>query len=363
MTGQARPGTGRWLVLGLGGMLLTGCGGTAEAREAPLVERPVRVTLAAPRDSVITPALSGTGLLAAKEEVPLGFRIGGVLARVLVDEGDEVRAGQLLAELAQPEIAGQVAKAEAASAQAERDLARAEALYRDSVIARDRVEAARTGAAVARADLQVAQFTEHYAAIRAPAAGVVLRRMAEPGQQVPGGTPVLLLASAARGQVVRVGLAERDVAMVRPGDRAAVHFPVRGDGALAGRVTQVAALSTPGAGTWEVEVTLAAPAPVASGLVGRVEITPARPRPVRLVPLAALLEGDADSAVIYTVSGAGAGGEGGVARRHVVGVASVQDEWAAVTGGLPDGEPVVVRGAAYLAEGRPVVVTRDGSTP
>ena len=361
MIGVMQPG--RVLAVALGGMLLAGCGGDAGAREAPVAERPVRVTLAEPRDTVITRSVAGTGMLAAKEEVPLGFRIGGVLARVLVDEGQAVRAGQLLAELAQPEIAGQVAKAEAGAAQAERDLARAEALYRDSVIALNRVEAARTGAEVARADLQVARFTERYAAIRAPAAGVVLRRMAEPGQQLSGGTPVLLFASAARGQVVRVGLAERDVARVRVGDRATVRFATRGDAAITGRVSQVAALATPGAGTWEVEVTPAAPVAVASGLVAAVEILPARRETVRLVPLAALLEGDDDSAVVFTVSGAGAGGEGGVAHRHVVGVAFVEGEWAAVAGGLPPGEPVVVRGAAYLDEARPVVVTQEGSAP
>lgn len=355
--GRRNMPRGIWL------LLLWACAAEAPA-PAPAViatERPIPVVLAPVRDSTLTQPVQGTGVLGSKEEVPLGFKIGGIVARILVDEGSAVRPGQVLAELAQPEIGAEVARAEAAAAQADRDLARAEALYRDSVISRERYEGAATGAEVARAGLRIARFNEEHAVIRAPQGGTILRRLAEPGQQIAGGTPVLVLAGAGRGQVLRVGLADRDAARVSLGDGAVVRFEGLGGGPIPGRVTQRAAAASPGSGAWAVEVTLGEPVPVASGLIGRVEIVPRRGGVARLIPLAALLEGEEDSAVVYTVARDSAGVPR--ARRRVVSVGMLTGDHAAITAGLTGVDSVVTAGAAYLGEGTPVTAGAGGSAP
>ena len=96
--------------------------------EGPAAQPAIRVHLAPVTDTTIVQLVTASGVLGAKEEVPLGFKIGGVVRSILANAGDLVRAGQLLASLELPEIEGGVAKAEAALAQAERDLTRAEAL-------------------------------------------------------------------------------------------------------------------------------------------------------------------------------------------------------------------------------------------
>lgn len=340
-------------------LLLAGCGQRASADPVPpRAEAAIPVVMAPVTDTLLAEPVVASGVLAAKEEVPLGFKIGGVVSRIHVDEGETVRAGQLLAELEQPEILAEVDKAEAGLAQAERDLGRATALYQDSVISRDRFEAAGTAAQVAAANLRIARFNLRYAAIRAPGSGVILRRLVEPGQQLPGGTPVLLLASRARGQVIRVGLADREVVRVRIGDRASVRFDADTGAALSGRVTQIAAQAAPGTGTWSVEVRLDRAGPVVSGLIGRVEIRPARAVRARLVPLASLLEADGDSAVIYSAAHrpAAAGTEPApladlVARRHRVRFGLLQGDQAAISAGLDGVDQVVTAGAPYLRDG------------
>ena len=342
-----------WLFL----VAAAACGGEhADPPQARAAAIPVRV--APVSDTTIVQPITATGVLGAKEEVPLGFKIGGVVGRVLVEEGDVVAAGQLLATLELPEIAGEVAKAEAGLTQAERDLKRAEALFADSVIPRNQYEGAETALDVARANLVIARFNQRYAAIKAPAAGTILRRDAEPGQQIAGGTPVLVLASLGRGQVVRMGLADRDVGRLSLGDPAVIRFDDRPGTGVTGRVTQIAAQATPGAGTWTVEVKLdrlvrTSNGGVQSGLIGAVEVRPGRAEPARVIPLAALLEGDADSGVVYSVAG---GPGGAVARRHLVRVAFVAGDRVAVRDGLPLAEAVVVDGAAYLRENAPVRV-------
>lgn len=323
-------------------------------------EQRVRVRVAPVLDSTVALPVTGSGVLGAKEEVPLAFKIGGVVSRVLVDPGARVEAGQLLAALELPEIDGAVARAEAARTQAERELVRAEALYRDSVIPRSAWEGAETAAAVARADLQVAQFNRRYAVIVAPSSGTILTRMVEPGQQVSGGVPVLVLARAGKGQVVRVGLADRDVRRVAVGDVARVRFAGAGGVGARGRVSQIASQAAPGTGTWSVEIRLDRPETIAgglaSGLIGTVEIEPAHATPVTLVPITALLEGDGDSAAVYTLS---MQKSDTVATRRAVRVAFLAGDRAAIAAGLAGAREVVTDGAAYLGDGDRVALLRE----
>ncbi len=327
--------------------LVAGCGGR-QATPAPAGAEVLVRTAPVVEESVAEPIVA-SGLLAADEELPLSFKIGGVVSRVAVDEGRMVRAGDLLAVLESTEIDAGVAKARAAFDKAERDWARARALYADSVVSRAQLEAAEAGRDVAAADLRAASFNQRYAAIRAPQAGTVLRRLAEPGQLVGAGQPVLLFGGTRGGQVVRVGLADRDAARVQAGDSATVTFDTQANHVFAGVVRRVGAAAAPGSGTIDVEirlgeaVTLAGGAP-ASGLVGDVRLRPRRAERVRVVPIAALLEGDGDRGVMWSV------GADGRAVRHAVTLAFFDATRAGVRAGLDGVTAVVTDGAAYLGD-------------
>jgi RND family efflux transporter MFP subunit len=324
------------------------CGAGASA-ETPAADPAVAVVTAPVAEEWGTPAVVGTGTLAAKEEVALSFKTGGILASMNVDEGAAVRRGQVLATLDPAEIDAQVRKAEQGAAKAERDLARARTLYRDSVATLEQLQDATTGAEVARADLAAARFNRRHATIVAPADGLILRRRAEAGELVAPGTPVLVLG-AAGGSVLRVGLPDRDAVRVRRGDLATVRFDAFPGAGFAGRVAEVAAAATPGAGTYEVEVAVdAAGRALASGLIGRVEIAPSARERLHMIPVEALLEADDDSATVFTVTA-----DGRRARRVPVRVAFLRGDRAAVSGGLDGVAEVVTEGAAYLEDGAPV---------
>jgi len=188
---------------------------------------PVTVRVAPVRIERASPPITATGTLALKDEVPLSFKVGGVVARVFVDEGQPVRRGQTLATLEMAEIEAAVTRARSAAEKADRDLARARRLYADSVVTLEQEQNAETGREVAEADLQTATFNRIHATIVAPAAGIVLHRSADPGQIVQAGAPVVVLGSRSRGSVVRMGLADRDAVRVHHGDPAAVHFEAR----------------------------------------------------------------------------------------------------------------------------------------
>jgi membrane fusion protein, multidrug efflux system len=313
-----------------------------DAREKTLVA--VRVGRLA--FELVTRPVTATGTLGPKEEVPLSFKVGGVIAKLRVDEGQSVRAGDTLALLDLSEIDAAVVRARSAAEKAERDLTRAQRLYGDSVATLEQAQNAETGRDVARAELETARFNRRYAIIVAPASGVILKRSAEPGELVQAGTPILKLGSHARGVVVRAGLADRDVVRVRLGDRAVVRFDAFPDRTFEGTVTELAGASDPMTGTYDVEVTIPGGSRLASGLVGQVEIRPAATKPVALIPIESLLEADGSHATVFAVSA-----DGRRAERRSVTIAFLAGDRVAVTSGLEGVTTVVTDGAAYLDDG------------
>jgi membrane fusion protein, multidrug efflux system len=337
--------------LALAGAALLGCASNGAEEPAIVVDQAAVVRAAPVIDTVLARPIVATGTVAPADEIALGFKIGGVIARIAVDAGDPVRAGQTLAALDLREIDASLAKARSGAAKAERDLVRARRLYADSVVTLAQHQDAETAAELARADLEAAAFNRRYAVIVAPANGVVLRRSAEPGENISAGATVLVVGSrgAGRNNVLEIGLADRDAVSVRKGDPAVGRFDALPGRAFVGRVTRIGAAADPVTGTYEVEIGLDDSGALAAGLVGRVEIRPARGAPATLVPIEAVLEADGADATVYTLSA-----DGKRAERRRVTVAFIEGSRVAVTGGLEGASRVLTDGAAYLDDGAAV---------
>ena len=340
------------LPLGILALALAGCGGSvAQVVEQPPAPPAVAVRVAPVTDTILSRPITAAGTVAPKDEIALSFKVGGVIARLVPDAGDPVRAGQTLAELELREIAAGLAKARSAAEKAERDLARARRLYADSVVTLAQFQDAQTAVEVARADLEAAAFNRRYATIVAPSDGVVLRRSAEPGETVAPAATVLVLGSRARGNVVRVGLTDRDVVSVRDGDRAIARFDAFPGRTFRGQVSQIGAAADPETGTYGVEITLVDAGALAAGLIGTVEVRPARGAPTTLVPIEAILEADGTAATVYVLSA-----DGTRAQRRRVTIAFLDGNRVAVAHGLQGAVSVVTDGAAYLDDNAAVRV-------
>ena len=339
--------------LAIANTAVSGCArGDADEPAGP-AGRPVVVRAAPVTDTVLARPIVATGTVAPADEAALGFKVGGVIARIDVDAGDPVRAGQRLAALDLREIDAGLAKARSGEAKAERDLARARRLYTDSVVTLVQFQDAETAAELARADLETVAVNRRYAVIVAPANGVVLRRAAEPGENIEAGATVLVVGSsgAGRGNVLEIGLADRDAVSVRKGDPAVARFDALPGREFAGRVARIGAAADPLTGTYEVEIALDGGHALAAGLVGRAEIRPSRGAPARLVPIEAVLEADGAEATVYALSA-----DGTRAERRRVDIAFIEGRRVAVAGGLQGVSRVLTDGAAYLDDGAAVRV-------
>ena len=345
----------RWLggalaVLALLGVLASCQRREVQPRPATLPSVPVHVA-AVEIEGGSAPVI-GTGVLAGKEEVALSFKTGGVVERARVESGQRVRAGEVLAELAQTEIVAEVEKATQGRDKAERDLARARSLYTDSVATLEQVQNATTALDVAASNLRIAEFNRRYTVIRAPFNGIVLKRGIEAGQLVSAGATAVVVRNERSGLVLRVGLADRDAVRVAVGDAATVRFNAWPGIRFEARVQRVAAGATAGAGTYEAEL-LVDPSghALASGLIGEAEIRARSADRHAFVPVGALLEADGDSASVYVIAA-----DGRSAHRRSVRVAFLDGSRVALSSGLDTLERVVTDGNTRILDGAAVRV-------
>ena len=302
---------------------------------------PVRVT--AVETAPATEVLRAVGVLAPADEVRLAFKTGGVIRTIQVEQGDRVRGGQLLATLADDEVAAAVAQAQALADQAARDLERGRALLADEVATREQVEDLETARAVADAALRTASFNARHARIEAPGDGVVLRRLAEPDELVGAGQPVLIVGNTGGGWIVRAAFSDRDVVRLQAGSKAEVTIDAFPGRRFAATVAEIAAAADPQTGTYEMKLTVDPQgARFVQGLVVNVVIADEGAASVAVVPVTALLEADGRAALVFVV------GDGGVAKRVAVQTGRLLGERIEVVAGLSLGDRVVTEGAAWL---------------
>lgn len=315
---------------------------------------PVRVVTAG--DGPAAPAIRTNGIVANKDEFRLSFKVGGVIQRISVNEGDTVRAGQRIAQIEQTEIDAEVEQARQAHEKSLRDAQRGERLYADKVISLEQLQDLRTQTAVTEAALKAAQFNRSYAEIVAPQDGTVLRRLAEERELIAAGAPVLVIGALDQGFVVRAGVADREIVQLIVGDTAQIELDALPNQTFEGVVSEIASAADSSTGLFGIEVALAFSDPqlstrVRSGLVARLQIVPSLAKQASkvYVPIGAVVEGEGHRASVFVI-------EEGNARRREVQVAFIDQDRVALQSGLNAGEQVVTDGAPYLEDGESVVI-------
>ena len=333
-------------------LALVACGNVEEAVNGKSAS-PVRIAIVETTPAV--ESLRAVGVLAPADEVRLAFKTGGLVNAINVEQGQAVRKGQVLAALADDEVASAVAQARAVADQAARDLDRGRALLADEVTTREQVEDLTTASAVARAQLHAELFNARHARIEAPADGVVLRRLAEPDEQVAPGQPVLVVGNTHGGWIVRAALPDRAVVQLETGQAADVTFDAFPGRRFAATVIEIAAAADPQTGTYEMKLAVdPAGARFMQGLTAKVVIADPDADAVAVVPVTSLLEADGRVAAVFVVA------EGGIARRVSVETGRLFGERVEVLKGLSPGDRVITEGAAWLDDNDAVRVLGGG---
>jgi multidrug efflux system membrane fusion protein len=338
------------IVLLAGG--LWACGTKAEqSREKKTAEQtddtsiPVKLTKV---ESVVrSEPVVASGLVSSSEEAKLSFKIGGIIQKMYVDEGQPVRKGQLLATLNLTEINAQVSQAQFSSEKAERDLNRVKALYADTAATLEQLQNATTGHNVARQNLTIAQFNQNYAQIRSTVDGTVTRKLMNEGEFASAGTTAFMISSTRKNDwVVRVGVADKDWARLKVGNRATITLDAYPDKTFTGTVSEMAQAADPVNKLYEVEIRINPGAvKFAPGLFAKVSLQPAQSRSYALVPIEAIVEGNGKDGFVFVLAD-----DTKHIRKIPVQIGFIDNDKVLLTNGLSGITNVVTAGSAYLTE-------------
>ncbi|MGB8170453.1 MAG: efflux RND transporter periplasmic adaptor subunit [Chthoniobacteraceae bacterium] len=337
-------------------LVLTSCRdpktAVAATKTAPIAVETIQVKWSEESTPVTAP-----GLLARTLEADLSFKTGGVISEVNVRSGDEVRGGQVLGALRLEELDAALAQAESTLNKAHRDLERAKSLFTAKIDTLENRQNAESQVEQAEAGVRAARFNRQTAVLTAPASGRILARFAEPGEIAATGRKIVRFASDSEGWLVRVGLAQREVARIQIGNEAAVSFTGLPE-PLRARVARIAEEAEAASRTTLVELRLASlpPSILRSGMVGRAIITPEKCNPRAVLPLSALVEGDGQKAYVFRVESPSADDNVSVARRISVEVAEITEAGAVLRTPLQQQTNIVTTGAEFLADGAVVLV-------
>ncbi|HYZ23391.1 MAG TPA: efflux RND transporter periplasmic adaptor subunit [Rhodopila sp.] len=358
-------------------LLLAVAGGTALGllqlwhRTPEAVAPAVQVSEAAPLVTTarveprpMTRSLSVAGSLAALHDVPIGVETSGSrIDAVLVDAGDHVTKGQVLARLDASVLQAQLRHAQAAIQAAAAGAAVAAAAFKrvDGIrgtgavsgeqVAQRQADAASAEAHLAEAQAQASEIQARLddLMVRAPVAGVIAERHAEPGTiAAPGGSPLFRLIEGGLVQF-DAQVPEDQLQRLAPGMPVEISLggpdDVTGDTTITGHIRAIAPTIDPQTRLGLVHIALPVDARLRPGAFVQGRIVLSRSQALS-VPLSAVLW-QGGSRFVYAVTK-------GHAQRRPVQIAATQDGWVEVRQGLDAGESVVLTAGAFMHDGEAV---------
>ncbi len=319
--------------------------------------RPVRAIVLAAADKLVTAEFPGE--VRARYESQLGFRVGGKIVERAVEVGSTVRRGQVLMRLDPQDLALAETQTRAAlrAAETRRDLAQADYqrhqdLRGKNFVSQAVLDAKQAALKAAQAEVDAARAAQQgqanqaaYASLRADTDGVVTAVLAEAGQVVAAGTPVVRLARTDEKEVV-IGVPEGQVAQLDQVDQVTVRLWAAPEEAIPGTIREVAPAADPATRTYPVKVAIPAGADARLGMSATVQLAGADGGTALRVPLTALLQHKGASAVWVV--------ENGAVRLVPVQVAGQSGNDVLLGGGVKAGQTVVTAGVNLLKPGQKV---------
>lgn len=380
------------LLLPAPALLLAGCSRSEKTVQAA-PETAAGVDLSAAELQTVAGEVQAPGTVVSARTAEVAARTMGTLEAILVREGQSVRAGELLARLDDRELAARGAAAKAAetgalaaraeaaqgfaAAKAQADVvdktyarfvylrdqksispqefdeieSRRRAAQANLAAAAERQKQADAGVERAGAEGRAADTAASYARITAPFAGIVARRIAEPGSMAAPGAPLFVIEDSSRYQL-RVQLESSAAAVARAGTAVRVRLDALSSADLEGRVVEVEGGADPASHTVAVRIELPANPAIRSGLFGRAWFRRGERRAIFLPQAAVLHRGQL--AGVYALDSAG------VLRWRVVtlGDASGTGDAVEILSGLGAGEKFAANPAGRDLDGK-----RPGGAP
>jgi membrane fusion protein, multidrug efflux system len=320
--------------------------GDAQAKEIKGPEAvPVEVAVSTRR--AVAASYSGTAPLEARGESQVVAKTSGVALSVLAEEGQLVRAGQVLVRLDSARAALQAAQSASQMRKLEANYARSRQLAEQKLISANDIDQIKYDLENARATNRLANLELSYANVTAPISGVVAQRSIKPGNFVQINTPIFRIVDISRLEAT-LNVPERELETLKAGLPVTLQVDALPGKKFTGVVDRVAPVVDSGSGTFRVICAFDASGLLQPGMFGRMQIDYDKRANALVVPRTALLDDEGDPAVFAV--------RAGKAVRVPVKLGYVDGAWAEVRSGVKLGEQVVVAGKTALRDGSLVQV-------
>jgi membrane fusion protein (multidrug efflux system) len=295
----------------------------------------------------------------ARHEVRIYAQTRGTAREVLVEEGQAVKTGDLLARLGDLEQELAVPAAAATVARLERERASMAPLVERGFLARKQLDELRAQLRSARNQLAQVRASVAHLRVRAPIDGIVAERRLDPGQQATPGQELFYLVDPETIEV-DIQIPERSLTEVRLGGEAWVEAEAAGNARFPATVRLVGPVVNPQTGTVKVTLTVTSSEVednkghshrLRPGMFVRTQLITDRRTDAILIPKRAVLY-DEEIPYVFTVSG----GESLVARKVPVGLGFDDEARIQITDGIEPGTKVVTLGQSALSDGTSVSI-------
>lgn len=330
--------------------LLSGCG-VGEASVAEVIESatPVPVETATPFRADINATYVASASIASDADAPVTARVAGEVVELLVEEGDHVKAGQVLARLDGERLRLEMLSAKANLEQAQKEFERNVDLHEKGLISAAMFEGLEFDVASLKATYDLKRLNYDYSSIRATISGVVSSRDIKPGETLATGQVAFRITDTSE-LLAYLQIPQAELAKFTVGHPATVKVAAMPDVRHDATIVRISPTIDASNGTFRATAAIDNSAGnLAPGMFGRFTIAYERHADALVIPAHALLDEDEETSV-YVVR------DGSVTRR-VIEVGVVEDGRVEVLGGLTENEQVVVVGHAGLRDGSKVLAS------
>lgn len=337
-----------WPGLILGLSLLAACQPDADSTEAaddsPAI--PVEISVAT-RDDIYA-MYSGTAPIEALAEAGVIAKVAGEVREILVEEGDDVRAGQVLARLDGDRLRLELRQAEANLRKAQRDYQRNVDLKDRGLISAGDFEKIKYEADALEATYNLARLELSYTEIRAPIDGVVAQRIVKVGNTIDVNALTFHVTSL-EPLIAYLHVPEREYRRIDRGQSAVIEVDALQGNEFQGEVARISPVVDPGTGTFKITVEVSDPTRrLKPGMFGRVNIVYDMHAQALQVPRSAIID-EAGETWIFIVED-----EKAVQRPITTGYSN--NGLIEILDGLTGSEKIVVVGQTGLKHGSKVSI-------
>jgi len=329
---------------------VTGCsnGSATEAGSSASSAALVPVEVQTPTHGEMLAVYSGTAALEADEEATVVAKVGGEVRQILVEEGDTVAAGQVLARLDGDRLRLEVQQSEANLHKLEREYRRNLELIDKGLVAQGAVDNIRFEMEALRAAWELARLELGYTEIRAPIAGVIAARQIKVGNTISAGDATFRVTDL-DPLIAYVHVPEREFPRLAAGQLASISVDALGGERFAGRIERVSPIVDAATGTFKATIEVNDERQLLKpGMFARIDVEVDRRRNVLRIPRGALLD-EGGSTSVFVV-------HDGKAEQRPVRTGLSNGGLVEILDGLTGDEQIVVVGQTGLKSGSPVEV-------